>query len=95
MSPEGFGWELTEWIREISRLVVLVFRPCLNRSIVSKINQVGKQIFSCDSLIVRMTLTESHVGPPIKGGASRPAELSGDVLVGGLAPDVLRKKGLV
>ena len=42
-----------------------------------------------------MTLTESHVGPPIKGGASRPAELSGDVLLGGLAQDVLRKKGFL
>lgn len=73
MSPEGFGWELTEWIREISRLVVLVFRPCLNRIIDSKLSQVGKSFFSCEPVIVRMTVTESHVGPPVKGGASRPA----------------------
>ena len=51
------------------------------------------RILACEQSCVRVALTESNVGPPIKGGASRPAELSGDVLVGGLAQDVLRKKG--
>ena len=75
--------------------MVLVFLPYLNRKIDSKINLAGNQVLSCEPYVAHMALTEFHVGPPIKGGASRPAELSGDVLVGGLAQDVLRKKGFL
>lgn len=78
MAPEGFGWELAAWNCEYGRSVVLIVLSSLVP--VRERNQVPAFIE-----VVwwpgQMSLAgfNSRVGPP-KGGASRPADLSGDVV---------------